>query len=131
VRFVRISAIVAAVIVAAGFGLGVRQAHDLAAASATVTGSSPVSSKSAARVASLLSSASFLNPDSQVDILRARLALLQHDNRRALDILEPVVRREPLNLVAWVATAQAALKFDRAELAVAGRNIVRLDKSVK
>jgi hypothetical protein len=131
VRFVRISALVAAVIVAAWFGLGVRQAHDLAAASATVTGSSPVSSKSAARVASLLSSASFFNPDSQVDILRARLALLQHDNRRALDILEPVVRREPLNLVAWVATAQAALKFDRAELAVAGRNIVRLDKSVK
>jgi hypothetical protein len=130
-RVVQITAVVAALIVTAWFVVGVRQAHDLSSAQSLVSRSAHVSSSTAAHVRSLLSSAAFLNPDTEVNVLRGRLALLQHDHARALDIFEGVVREEPLNLTAWVATAQAALNFDHRELVVAARNIGRLDKTVK
>lgn len=130
-RFARITAVLAALIVTAWFVVGYRQAHDLGAAEKVVSASPHVSPSTAAHVRSLLSSAAFLNPDTQVDVLRGRLALLQHDHASALHTLEGVVREEPLNLTAWVATAQAALNFDRPELLVATRNIGRLFNTVK
>jgi hypothetical protein len=131
VHLVRITALVCAVLVAAWFVVGARQAHDVASAEKIISGPAPVSAADAAHARSLLSSAAFLNPDAQVDILRGRLALARHDNAGALRILERVVHREPLNLAAWVATAQAALNFDRTRLLIATRNIGLLDKSVR
>src|ERR1700759_5260054 len=105
-RLARIAAVVAALAATAWFVLGVRQAHELTSAQSIISGRAPVTVASASRARSLLSAAAFLNPDSQIDVLRGQLALRQGDKARALHIFEGVVRGEPLNLVAWVATAQ-------------------------
>ncbi|MDQ6817500.1 MAG: hypothetical protein M3018_08865, partial [Actinomycetota bacterium] len=59
--------------------------------------------------------------------LRARVALLQGHRSRATQILQNLLRSEPLNIRGWVLLAQAAATdrpiFDQAIL-----NISRLDR---
>ena len=81
----------------------------------------------APRVDSLLRSAKTLNPDLTVNVLQGRLALLQNDKARALRILKDVVRREPMNLLAWVYAAEAAYRQDEASLRLALSKIAQLD----
>ncbi len=64
---------VLALVCCAWFALGVRQSHDLAAANAIVSAQGKPTPAQARRVNSLLDSASTLNPDQQVNILRAGL----------------------------------------------------------
>jgi predicted Zn-dependent protease len=104
----RVALTLLAVLVCAWFVLGSRQAHDLDTATAIVDASSAPSAQEAARARSLLSSASTLNPDRQVEIERGMLALARGHSARAISILEGVTRAEPMNLVAWVDLAQAA-----------------------
>jgi predicted Zn-dependent protease len=103
----RASLVALALIVCAWFVLGARQARDTARAEALVNTSAQLSSAQVSRARSLLGSAGALNPDLTVDTLRGQLALDQNQSRRALQILESVTRREPMNLDAWVLLAQA------------------------
>jgi hypothetical protein len=120
-----------AVLACAWYALGARQAIDISRATAIVTGPAPITPTAAASARSLLDNAGVLNPDTTVDVLRGRLLLRQGEPRRALPILERVTRLEPDNLQAWIFTAQAALRVDRPELALAGVNIARLYKSFR
>jgi hypothetical protein len=116
-----------ALVACAWFALGARQAHELSAATAIVTGGPTLTAAQARHADSLLSSAATLNPDRQVDVLRAQVALEQGDPGRARSILTPVVRQEPDNLSAWVQYARASARdpvaFFVAEIAI--RRLVR------
>ncbi len=123
----RVAVLVAAVAATAWFAIGIRQAIDTSRAIALINGPSHLSATEARRASSLLDSASTLNPDRTIDILRGHLAIDQGHNAAALAILEPVTRAEPQNLSAWVQLAYAAARAgDRATLERAGHEVSQL-----
>lgn len=93
---------VIAIVVCLWFALGVRQAHDTAAAAAIVSSGHSVSAAQAARATSLLSDAAVLNPDRQVDLLRAELAAESGRRNEARRITLMVARAEPRNYQVWL-----------------------------
>jgi len=105
---IRAMLVAIAAIVCAWFALGIRQAHDTAQATTILSNASTLSAAQADHVDSLLHSASFLNPDRQVSVLRAQAAKERGDPGLAQTILEGVVHAEPQNAVAWIALARAA-----------------------
>lgn len=121
----RAALLVLALVVCAWFALGIRQAHDTSQATAILSAGGGVSSAQAPHVDSLLRAAKTLNPDSQVDLLRGRLAVIENDRPRAVQILEDVVRREPMNLQGWLLLAEASRNVPEIRRAVA--NLVKLD----
>lgn len=108
----------------AWFALGVRQARDLSAARAIVSGPGSLTSARAGKAESLLRAAGTLNPDSQVQLLRGEVALREQERARARRILEAVVSGEPMNIQGWILLAQAAYGSPLVRVAVA--NIARL-----
>jgi hypothetical protein len=108
-----------AVIACAWFVIGVRQARDVDHATALLSSGPHISSEGAGRVASLLTSAQLLNPDRQVDVLRAQLADERGDRATAERILRRVVAAEPMNAVAWVQLARSATNAATLRLAFA------------
>lgn len=128
---VRASLVVLCLVAAAWFGLGIRQAHDTARATAVISKGDPVTPAQARRVSSWLDAAGWLNPDRQVAILRGELAALVGQPRRAEQIFEQVTRAEPENLLAWLALAQAALHENGPLLGSAAARIASLDPKLK
>jgi hypothetical protein len=100
-RALRSGVLVVAVAACAWFVLGARQAHDVDQATNVVTAANPTAAQLRSAAAQLRSAA-FLNPDRTVDILQARVAILQHRLPRARRILSGVTRAEPQNLEAWI-----------------------------
>lgn len=101
----RVVAVVAALVVAAWFGLGVRQAAGTDAARADVGRLEPPTASQARSTRDALDRAGTLNPDLGVDVLRARFALQEGRREDARRILDGVVRREPDGLDGWAALA--------------------------
>jgi predicted Zn-dependent protease len=122
---VRVLSLVAALVVCAWFALGIRQAHETTQAAAILSHGTDSSYAQAAHADSLLHSARALNPDLQVDVLRAEAALIENDRARAVRILEDVVRREPTNLDGWVFLTRASRNVP--ELKRAAARIAELD----
>jgi hypothetical protein len=114
----------------AWFLLGARQAHDVSAATNIVSQSGPVTPSEAATASNLLNSASTLNPDEEVNVLRAALAADRNQNSRAQRMLERVVREEPGNIEAWYLLAQVAGSVPRLE-ASALEHIAQLDPKTR
>lgn len=102
--------------------VGIRQAHDVNRASAIVSGTGRLSAPQARRAAALLHSAEFINPDRQVDLLRAQLDRDQGDLRGARTILKRVVAAEPDNLQAWLLLARSSVG-DRKDFTAAAHRI--------
>jgi predicted Zn-dependent protease len=100
--------LVAAVVVCAWFVLGVVETHQTNRATAILGARGRLDSAQRAHVASLLSGAGSLNPDRQVDILRAQLDVREGHPAAARAILRGVVAQEPENIDAWVALARAS-----------------------
>jgi predicted Zn-dependent protease len=121
----RALSLVVALVVCAWFALGIRQAHDTSQAAAILSHGAELSYAQAAHADSLLHSARVLNPDLQVDVLRAQAALIENDRARAARILEDVVRREPTNLDGWVFLTRASRNVPELERAAA--RIAELD----
>jgi hypothetical protein len=96
------------------------QARDTSRATALLDSGSRLSPPQAARVSGWLHSAGTLNPDRQVELLRARLASNQGHAQDAVAIIESVTRSEPLDVFAWVQlgfTAGAAHQLGVGQLA--------------
>jgi predicted Zn-dependent protease len=130
-RLFRATLLILAIVACAWYVLGIRQAHDTAAATALLARGTPVTAAEAARADALLHVAAQLNPDQQVVILRAQVAYDRGDRRRAEQLLAPVVRDEPRNAVAWLWVARAApdpMTFKRA-LASIGRLVPQVPAS--
>lgn len=104
----RILGALLALVVCAWFGLGVVQSRDVDRAAAIVGGSGRLTPAEAQQARSLLSRAGTLNPDRQVDLLRAQLEVREGDPAAARAILFRVLADEPLNINAWVALARAS-----------------------
>jgi hypothetical protein len=101
VRVLRSALLLVAVVACAWFVLGVRQSRAVDQATTAVTAANPTAGQLRAAAAQLRS-ATFLNPDRSVDILQARVAILQHRLPQARRILAAVTRAEPQNLEAWI-----------------------------
>lgn len=102
----RIGLALLALLVAAWFGLAAVQVRDTNRAADILSGARTLSAEQARRVDSLLSSASSLNPDRTVDLLRAEVDYARGRRSRATRILENLVRREPMNIDAWIMLAR-------------------------
>jgi hypothetical protein len=119
-----------AVLAAAWFAVGVRQAHDTDVATSIITGAAPVTAAQARHAAALLHDAGQLNPDTSVDLLRSHLALRLGEPARARAIALSVTRSEPQNLQAWVAYGSAA-SGDPGVFALALRRLNQLAPPVR
>jgi Flp pilus assembly protein TadD len=128
VAAVRVIGIIVALVVCAWFGIGIRQAHETNAAASIVSEQGRPSASQIKRVSALLGSAGTLNPDSQLDVLRGRLAVREGSRSAAERVFKDVVRREPMNADAWYLLANAATDAHTAILA-AGR-LAQLDPKV-
>ena len=104
----RLLVAVFAVFACAWFALGLRQARDVDHATTLLSAGAHIGGRDAAQAASLLHDAHVLNPDRQVDVLRAQLADERGDRQAAERILRKVVAAEPMNAQAWVVLARSA-----------------------
>ena len=127
----RISLVALAVCACAWFGLGVVQSHATDAASSIVSGSGKLTPGQAARARSELGTASTLNPDHTIDLLRAQLAVREGRSQAAIAILRQTVADEPMNLSAWLALAQTALGHNRQVLNLTIPRLATLDPKLK
>jgi predicted Zn-dependent protease len=114
-----------AVVIVAWFVLAAREARDLVEATNIVTQSASITPAQASHASRLLTSAGQLNPDRQVDLLRAALAANRNQNGRARQLLEGVTSAEPENVQAWYLLAQVSGRDYRVE-ALALKRIARL-----
>lgn len=107
-RLLRIGGMLVALPICVWFGLGIRQADDTTKATAILSSTAPPSRAQIARAASLIRAAQPLNPDTEVDVLRAQLDRAQNELAAARQILERVVAEEPANAVAWLWLARSS-----------------------
>jgi hypothetical protein len=131
-RPIRIVCAVAALAVCAWFALGAREAHEINRATNIVgglNGQQKLTAAEAAQARSLLSSAALLNPDQQINVLRARVALLRAQRPLAVRILRGVVSSEPDNLAAWYGIATSASSSATVNAAIA--QIRRLEPVIR
>ncbi len=127
----RISLVALAVCACAWFGLGIVQSHATDAASSIVSGSGKLTPGQAARARSELGTASTLNPDHSIDLLRAQLAVREGRSQAAIATLRQTVADEPMNLSAWLALAQTALGHNRQVLNLTIPRLATLDPKLK
>lgn len=90
-----------ALVACAWYVVSIRQAQDTNRAQAIILSAPQLTIAQANRADSLLHSAAFLNPDRQVDVLRAEVAVARGNLAKSDRILFGVVRAEPMNLNAW------------------------------
>ena len=126
----RLLAAAAALVVCGWFALAVRQSVDTNAAASIIDARTPLSAARAEHASSLLRSAALLNPDRSVDLLRSALALRLRQYAHARALALSVVRREPLNLQAWLAFGVASYG-DRRAFLFALAQVARLAPPVK
>lgn len=103
----QLAAVGSALLVIAWFVVGLRQAIDTDRASAIVASSATLTPARARTADRLLSEASFLNPDSQVQLLRSQVAMEVGDGGTARRLAAQVTRQEPLNAAAWYQLVRA------------------------
>lgn len=118
----RAAAMVAALLVAAFFVLGIFQSRSFQQAKERLD-----TDRNDARAGRLLDRADILNPDTEVDIARARLAVARGDLDGGERILLDVVEREPQNARAW---GTIELVFAQADPALARRAARTFDRLV-
>jgi predicted Zn-dependent protease len=97
-----------AVFVCACFAVGIRQAHDVDRATSIMTGANLPTPAQAQRAQSLLNSAAWLYPGTEVDVLKGRLAIEQGKYAQAERIERRVTESEPLNVQGWAWLAHAS-----------------------
>lgn len=108
-RVTRGAMLVSALAACAWFVLGLRQTHEIDKATSILSQQHAPTAAQSRTAGSLLNSAGTLNPDLEVDVLRARLALSRGEPHTARTIMQSVVRREPQNLEAWIWLARSSV----------------------
>jgi hypothetical protein len=99
-----------AVVVCAWFAIGVRQAHEISAAANILNNASTERVPAVQRRAmSMLDAAAFLNPDTQVTLLRAQLAENAGDYARAARLINQATAAEPDNIEGWIASLKLGI----------------------
>ena len=98
-----------AVVTVAWFVVGARQAHLVGAATQQLDNGAGQHAGTSRHTESLLSSAAFLSPGTDVTLLRARLAMEQHDWTRAKRLVDDATASEPDNLAVWISSLDLAV----------------------
>jgi hypothetical protein len=106
---VRVLVLGLALAACAWYVVGIRQARAVDQVSSIVSGGGQITPAQARHASDLLNSAAFLNPDRQVDVLRAEVKLDRGELPAARRILWRVVEGEPDNLAAWLTLARASV----------------------
>jgi predicted Zn-dependent protease len=127
---VRIVSVVAALVVAAWFALGVRESHELNTVTSLLAGNPRLTAGQAAHADGLLSSAGTLNPDHQEQLLRGEVALAAGNVAAAQRIVLNVAHQEPDNIAVWDELARAAGSNHRLIL-LAFDNFLRLSPRLR
>jgi hypothetical protein len=105
---VRVAIATVALIACAWFALGIHQARDQAAATTLINQPGTPSPALTRRILSLLDSAGTLNPDRNIDLMRAQAEVRGGEGQAALREALAAVRAEPLNVDAWIVLGIAA-----------------------
>ena len=108
---VRVAVFAFAVIACAWFALGVVQTHDQSKATALIDQPGTPSAALTTRILNLLHTAGTLNPDRNIDLLRAQALSLRGHAGQAVSLMKRVVRAEPENVDAWIVLGFAARRI--------------------
>jgi hypothetical protein len=108
----RLALVALSVVVCAWFIQGEVQTHDENRATALIDQPGTPAAALTAKVLHLLDSAGTLNPDRDIDLLRAQAQTRAGESAAALATVAPVVRDEPQNIDAWVVLGLAAQRDD-------------------
>jgi cytochrome c-type biogenesis protein CcmH/NrfG len=127
-RWLRFGAGTVALLVCAGFAIGVRQAVSSSKVSALVASGHRLTPSQQRSAASELSAAAFGYPGQETDILAASVALREHRYARAMSLARSITRAEPDNLQGWLVLAAAGLlSGDQRAALQARQEEIRLD----
>ncbi len=107
-RIGHLAALVLAAVACAWFIVGIRQAHDINAATNLVA-NGKLTDAAARRADSLLDSADVLYPGTEVQQLRGEVDLERGKRLRAQRIFLQVTRQEPSNVQGWLLLANAGM----------------------
>jgi cytochrome c-type biogenesis protein CcmH/NrfG len=110
----RLAVLAVALAACAWFALGAVQVHDQSRAAALIPDRNTLTETQANRIFHLLDRAGTLNPDRNIDILRAETYLHTGDAAAAEREMLRVVRAEPMNIEAWFLLEIASAPVDRA-----------------
>ena len=113
-RVLRGGLVVLAVLVAAWFLVGARQAHELDTATNLIADHAGNTTRGSDRTLALLRSADFLLPGEQADLLRAQLALERREYAKARRLIGRATGSEPQDENAWIEALDLAL-IDRSQ----------------
>jgi len=93
---------VLAVAVCAWFALGVRAFREVASVNVLLSGPARITPEQARDARAKLDQAAWLNPDQEVNFLRAQVAARAGHKPQALAIARRIAHREPENVNAWL-----------------------------
>ncbi len=118
--------VLVAVIICAWFALGAVQARDQNHATDLIDSFATPTPALTARILSMLDTAHTLNPDRNVDLLRAQALTRSGYPSAGLRVAQRVVVAEPLNINAWTVLGFAARPAHPAQFRLAERKLREL-----
>src|SRR3954447_8489554 len=125
-RAARLGIAALAVAACAWFVLGVIQADNQSHATALVNSAGSPSRAQTADIEHSLDRAATLNPDRNIDLLRAQAEVRAGQSAKALARMKRVVAAEPRNVDAWIVFGFAARAQHSALAAIANAQILKL-----
>jgi hypothetical protein len=123
---VRAALVLAGVIVCAWFLLGAVQTRDQNQATDLIDSLSTPTPALTARILNMLDTAQTMNPDRNVDLLRAQALTRSGRPSAGLRVAERVVAAEPLNIDAWTVLGFAARPAHPVQFRLAERKLREL-----
>jgi predicted Zn-dependent protease len=125
-RAARLAIAALAVAACAWFVIGVIQSHNESRATALINSGGTPTRAQTAQVGHWLDTAATLNPDRNIDLLRAQAEVRAGQSARALVLMKRVVREEPRNADAWIVFAFAAQSQSPALARMAHAEVLKL-----
>jgi Flp pilus assembly protein TadD len=107
-RAARLAIAALAVAACAWFVIGVIQTDNENRATALIQGGGTPTASQTAQIEHWLDRAGTLNPDRNIDLLRAQAEVRAGQSAKALALMQRVVREEPRNADAWIVLGFAA-----------------------
>jgi Tfp pilus assembly protein PilF len=125
-RAARVAIAALAVAACAWFVIGVIQSNNESRATALIDGSGTPTPAQTAQIQDWLDTAGTLNPDRNIDLLRAQAEVRAGQSAKALVLMKRVVRDEPRNADAWVVFGFAAQAQSPALARMAHAQVLKL-----
>ncbi len=125
-RAARLAIAALAVAACAWFVIGVIQSDNESRATAAINGGGTPTPAQTAQIEHWLDSAGTLNPDRNIDLLRAQAEVRAGQSAKALALMKRVVRDEPRNADAWIVFGFAAQSQSPALARLAHAEVLKL-----